>query len=275
MEEENVFFNMMKNFSKFLKDNNVISGFSCFVFESFFLSELKNESKLKKHEAEFYKELKEYYLLKKVEYHNSLLIAMVGCIGAGKTHLSTEISKKLDLNLYKEPSKNNPYLKDFYENRKKWSFFLQMYLMLQRKKGITNKIGLIDRSFEEDVIFSKVLYEDGDMTFEEHSLHLELMRSVFYDTKKPSVYIYLKTSTEQAGKNIAKRDIISEKNIDLKYLNKLNQTYDWFIEKCIDKNKVITINWVDFGETEQVIKKIDGFLKINYSFNYFFFYLLK
>ena len=65
----------------------------------------------------------------------------VGLIGAGKTTLATALGKVLGLPVYYEPVQDNEYLADFYKETAKYSFPMQVCLILayEKKKNKTNK----------------------------------------------------------------------------------------------------------------------------------------
>ncbi len=57
------------------------------------------------------------------------LIGISGLLEAGKTALSTELGKVLNLPLYYEPIIEKEYLEDFYKEMKRYSFSFQVYLL--------------------------------------------------------------------------------------------------------------------------------------------------
>lgn len=56
-------------------------------------------------------------------------IAVTGNIGAGKTTLTTMLSKHYGWEAQFEDVDHNPYLDDFYGDMSKWSFALQIYFL--------------------------------------------------------------------------------------------------------------------------------------------------
>lgn len=222
-----------------------------------FIEWLTKHEYLQEHEETLYRECVEEFLVVIEKEESSKLIAMVGVIGCGKTTLSQELSKRMKLVLYEELSIDVPCLKSFYKDKKSWSFFIQIYFLLRRRKNIKKGIDIIDRSFEEDIIFAKTLYDDGDMTYPEYELYMVHRNITLKEIKTPDIYIYLETSTDVAYKNIMQRGRESEKDIDIHYIDKLNKTYEWFILESIDKNKVITLNWEKFGDVSEVVNLIN------------------
>jgi deoxyadenosine/deoxycytidine kinase len=232
-----------------------------------FIDFLSSNSFLKEHEELLYRDyIDEYYNCKVIQKDDGYLIALVGCIGCGKTTLADDLSEKLNLSIYNEPAfkGDDPYLVSFYKDKKTWAFFIEMYLLLQRKRGIKNGIEIADRSFEEDVIFAKVLYEDDNMTKDEFSIYLIHFNLTLTKIKTPNLYIYLKSSTKKSYDNVQermKKDITraSESSIDFDYLDKLNSHYDFLIKEQIGEKNVMTLDWESFDDTEKVIDLIDKF----------------
>ena len=59
-------------------------------------------------------------------------IAVEGPIGVGKTSLARKISADFGHQLCLEQPDENPFLKDFYENRQKFAFATQIHFVMQR-----------------------------------------------------------------------------------------------------------------------------------------------
>ena len=59
-------------------------------------------------------------------------IAVEGPIGVGKTSLARKISADFGHQLCLEQPDENPFLKDFYENKQKFAFAAQIHFVMQR-----------------------------------------------------------------------------------------------------------------------------------------------
>jgi deoxyadenosine/deoxycytidine kinase len=59
-------------------------------------------------------------------------LAIAGNIGAGKSSLTALLAKHYNWNAVYESVDDNPYLADFYEDMKRWSFNLQIYFLSSR-----------------------------------------------------------------------------------------------------------------------------------------------
>src|SRR5699024_4171157 len=83
-------------------------------------------------------------------------IAIAGNIGAGKSSLTGLLAKHFGWNAFYESVDNNPYLADFYDDMRRWSFNLQIFFLSSRfrhqKQMLEGKGHFIqDRTIYEDV----------------------------------------------------------------------------------------------------------------------------
>ena len=200
-------------------------------------------------------------------------IVISGNIGVGKTTLSGKISKQFNWELQLEEVKNNPYLDDFYESMKDWSFHLQIFFLNSRFNQIqkiseSNNVVIQDRSIYEDYeVFTKTLYDSGVLMEREFNNYKRLYNTILKYIKEPDLLIYLRNrNISKIISNIEKRSRKFEKSIDKEYLKKLNLYYENWIKKH-PKEKVLTIDLSDndFMEDPKFLKKIYSMIekKIN------------
>ncbi len=196
-------------------------------------------------------------------------IAIAGNIGVGKTSLAKILSKNYNWKLELESVKNNPYLSDFYKDMDKWSFHLQIYFLNNRfeqnQKILNSKKPVIqDRTiYEDEVIFTKNLYESGYLKKREYDNYLKLFNSIIKYIKPPDLIIYLRN--KNIGKlvnNIEKRDRVFEKSIQIQYLKNLHLSYEkWIKNYNLNKILIVDVTELDFikntKDLEFVIDKIN------------------
>ena len=196
-------------------------------------------------------------------------IAIAGNIGVGKTSLAKILSKNYNWKLELESVKKNPYLSDFYEDMEKWSFHLQIYFLNNRfeqnQKILKSKNPVIqDRTiYEDEVIFTKNLYESGFLKKREYNNYLKLFNSIIKYVKPPDLIIYLRNNN--IGKlvnNIEKRDRVFEKSIQIQYLKNLHLSYEkWIKNYNLNKILIVDVTELDFikntKDLEFVIDKIN------------------
>ncbi len=196
-------------------------------------------------------------------------IAIAGNIGSGKTTLAGMLSKHYKWEAHYEDVDTNPYLNNFYEDMKRWSFNLQIYFLNSRfrqvveirKKDFTV---IQDRTIYEDAyIFAPNLHSMGLMSsrdFNNYSSLFELMSSFI---QAPDLLIYLKASVPTLVNQIQKRGRDYENSIRIDYLQKLNERYEeWIAGYELGKLLVINVDDIKFEERQEdlgkVLHKIDA-----------------
>lgn len=167
-------------------------------------------------------------------------IAVAGNIGAGKTTLTERLSKHYNWSPQYETTENNPYLSDFYNDMKRWSFNLQIYFLHSRLKqllDIQNSDATIiqDRTIYEDAyIFAPNLHEMGLMSRRDFENYSQFFTTIKKMIKAPDLLIYLRASIPTLVDQIQKRGRDYEENIRLDYLKRLNGHYENWISNYKD-----------------------------------------
>ena len=195
-------------------------------------------------------------------------IAIAGNIGSGKTTLTKKLANYYSWQPHYEDVDNNPYLNNFYEDMKRWSFNLQIYFLNSRFNQVLDiqKSGttiIQDRTIYEDAkIFAPNLYDMGLMPkrdFDNYESLFTLMSSV---VNPPDLLIYLKASVPTLVNQISKRGREYENSIRIDYLKKLNDRYDeWINSYTMGKLLVVNVDNLNFADKQEdfgeIIDKID------------------
>ena len=174
-------------------------------------------------------------------------VAIAGNIGAGKTTLCTQLAKSFSWEVHYESTENNPYLSDFYEDMKRWSFNLQIYFLNSRYKQILeiqngNRTVIQDRTiFEDAYIFAPNLHDMGLMTTRDYHNYLDLFETMQTQIAAPDLLIYLRASIPTLVDHIQSRGREYEGNMSLDYLKRLNERYESWIERY-NKGKLLIIS---------------------------------
>jgi len=195
-------------------------------------------------------------------------IAIVGNIGAGKTTLTEMLAKNYGWEPLYEAVDNNPYLEDFYNEMKRWSFNLQIYFLNSRYRQIVDiqKGGrdiIQDRTIYEDAyIFAENLHDMGLMTTRDYENYQSMFDNITEFIKPPDLLVYLKASVPTLVNNIQRRGREYEIGIRIDYLSKLNEKYDkWINGYKLGKLLVLDKDNLDFANNTEdmasIVEKIE------------------
>lgn len=190
-------------------------------------------------------------------------IAIAGNIGAGKTTLTRLLAKHYGWTPHFEDVNDNPYLDDFYEDMKRWSFNLQIYFLRSRLSQIikireSGKDVIQDRTiFEDACIFAPNLKEMGLMSLRDYDNYEAIFNQMISFVKAPDLLIYLKASVPTLVNQIQKRGRDYEASIRLDYLQSLNHRYNEWADKYTGgKLLVIDVDNINFDENIQDFSKV-------------------
>ena len=195
-------------------------------------------------------------------------IAIVGNIGAGKTTLTEMLAKNYGWEPLYEAVDNNPYLEDFYNEMKRWSFNLQIYFLNSRYRQIVDiqKHGrniIQDRTIYEDAyIFAENLHDMGLMTSRDYENYQSMFDNITEFIKPPDLLVYLKASVPTLVNNIQRRGREYEIGIRIDYLSKLNEKYDkWINGYKLGKLLILDKDNLDFANNTEdmasIVEKIE------------------
>lgn len=158
-------------------------------------------------------------------------IAIEGVIGAGKTSLAKKIKDKLNAQLIVEQFEVNPFLENFYSDRKRYAFQTQMFFLVNRFKqqqelnqeNLFTEHLVCDYLFEKDRIFAYL-----NLSGEELKLYESLFPLLARSLRKPDLVVYLQSAVDRLMYNIKKRGRKIERNITRTYIEELSDAYNHF-----------------------------------------------
>ncbi len=158
-------------------------------------------------------------------------IVIEGAIGAGKTSLAQLLAERFGASLVLEEVEKNPFLMDFYKDRKRFAFQTQVYFLLSRFK---QQQELLERDlFKSRMISDYLFWKDrifASITLSERELYLyeKILPILEKDIPKPDLVIYLQTAPEILYKRIKEKGRDFEKSLDSEYLSHLVESYNHF-----------------------------------------------
>lgn len=182
-------------------------------------------------------------------------IAIEGVIGAGKTTLAGMLAEKLGAEALLDDAMNNPFITDFYKDKKRYAFSAQLFFLLTRYQQQQSLIArdlfaqriVADYTFIRDHIFATVNLSERELILYEKILPL-LQANI----PKPDLTIYLQTSTPVLLERIKKRNFGFEKSIDYEYIDNLNEAFNYFFFHYDDSPLlVVKTDNIDFVENQE------------------------
>ncbi len=159
-------------------------------------------------------------------------LAIAGNLGVGKTTLVELVSRVTGFAAQYELAEENPYLARFYADMRAWGFHSQLFFLVKRSEqhrqlAASEATAVQDRTIYEDAeIWARNLYLRGQMSDEDYHLYAELYEELCRGLPPPDLVLYLAASTERLQQRIARRGRSFEAQIDVGYVEQLNQRYE-------------------------------------------------
>ena len=175
-----------------------------------------------------------------------MYIAIEGVIGVGKTTLARLLQPAFEAEILLEVFEENPFLSDFYSDRRRYAFQTQIFFLLsryhQQRRGVTSimetgKSLLSDYTFAKDSLFAQINLK-GDELEMYNRVHEALAEKIVM----PDLLVYLQASTDTLMQRIALRDRSYERNMEVGYIEELNQAYEAFFSTSYKETPVLTID---------------------------------
>lgn len=196
-------------------------------------------------------------------------VAVSGNIGVGKSSLTELLSDYFGWEAYYEQVDDNPYLTDFYNDMRRWSFNLQVYFLSSRFKHQqeieqADHSVVQDRSIYEDAeIFARNLHEMGLMSKRDYENYSELFSIMTSYLQPPTLLIYLRASVPTLVQHIQQRGRDYESTIRIDYLERLQRHYETWIEGYdLGPKMIIDVDELDFvnndSDRRDVLNRIDS-----------------
>jgi deoxyadenosine/deoxycytidine kinase len=157
-------------------------------------------------------------------------IALEGVFHSGKTRLASLLAQRIGGKVVLDRPEN-PYLKDFYDEKEGAAFLAQLVFLINRYH---QQVRLVQRDLFEERIFCDYVFEKDKIfayqTLSDDELVVyEKIYGVFAErVPKPDLVIYLQIALPTLVRRIAKEGSPPERNISEKYLQDLIEAFDYF-----------------------------------------------
>jgi deoxyguanosine kinase len=183
-------------------------------------------------------------------------IVIEGPIGVGKTSLAGLLAKEFNARMVVEEPEENPFIKQFYQDRKKYAFQTQLFFLLnrfQQQKEIAqldlfNQVTVSDYLFAKDRIFASINLDDHEL-----ALYTQIYQLLNGQIPTPDLIIFLQAKPEILLHRIRSRGHSYEKEIELDYLKVLTEAYNYYFFHY-DQSPLLI---VDTSEIDFVKRKED------------------
>ena len=194
-------------------------------------------------------------------------IAIAGNMGTGKSTLVEFLSRTYGVAPFYEPNDENPYLKDFYRDMRRWAFQSQVYFLsnkfrlhqeLDRQPGVV----ALDRTiFEDAEVFATALHQMRKISTRDWETYRGLYESILDAIRPPDLMIYLRCSMRTLRQRIRLRGRAMEKDVPLSYLKRLERLYDAWIE-AYDMSDVLVLETDDLDYVHDLVHRLDVMRRI-------------
>jgi len=192
-------------------------------------------------------------------------IAIDGLPRSGKTQLANVLAKRIGGRIILDRT-DNPYLKDFYEEKEGVAFLAQLVFLVNRYH---QQSSLMQRSlFEERVICDYIFEKDKVYAYQtlmdDELVVYEKIYTIFAERiARPDLVIYLQVSMPTLLRRIAKEGTALEKNISEKYLQDILEAFDYFFFNYQSTPLlVVKADELDFSRDEDVDDLIEKIVQM-------------
>lgn len=192
-----------------------------------------------------------------------IFIVIAGNIGSGKSTLTKHISEYLGFKPYYEPVKENKYLELYYKDMERYGFTMQIYLLSarfrQHQQVLWNQENVVqDRSIYEDVIFAKMVHDQGNMSDLDFETYINIFSDMSNFLRQPDLMLFLDATPEKCMERIKERGRECEKGLPIEYLKDLEKGYkDWMQARIPTNTLKLTLDWNEYKPVEEVVRIIN------------------
>jgi len=187
-------------------------------------------------------------------------IAVEGILKSGKTQLTNILAQRIGGKVIFDRLEN-PYIKDFYDEKEGAAFLAQLVFLVNRyhqqsrllQRDLFEERVICDYLFEKDKIYAYQTLTDEELIVYERIYSILSER-----VAKPDLIIYLQLSLPTLLRKINKQGSELEKNIAEKYLEDILGAFDYFFFNYqAAPLLVVRADELDFDREEDIADIID------------------
>jgi len=158
-------------------------------------------------------------------------VVVEGVIGVGKTTLVHQLARHLSGRTVLEEFEENPFLPDFYRDRRAFALSTQLFFLMSRFRqqevlaqgDLFMRRTVSDYLFDKDRIFAQLTLADHEL-----AIYEQLFEVLRPQIPQPDLVIFLRAEHETVMRRIAHRGRDYEKDMDPEYIRDLADAYSHF-----------------------------------------------
>lgn len=181
-------------------------------------------------------------------------VVVEGVIGVGKTTLVRQLTRRLRGRAVMEEFEENPFLPDFYRDRRAYALSTQLFFLMSRFRqqeilaqgDLFQARTIADYMFDKDRIFALLTLQSHEL-----GIYERLFDVLRPQVPRPDLVIYLCAHHRTVMQRIQKRGRSYELNMDPVYIEDLTAAYDDFF-RGFDGCPLLVI------DTEEIDFRVDS-----------------
>ena len=183
-------------------------------------------------------------------------IAIEGPLRVGKTTLARFLADRMHARRIMDCD-DNPFLADFYGEKRGSAFRAQMYFLIERHRRVQEALAaegtvVADFLFEKDKIFAYLNLDN-----EELKLYERYFERFAADLPRPGLVIYLQASPEVLRERIEKKAAPGESRISTEYVEEVARAYDHFFFRYASSDLlVVNTSEIDFVNRNEDLRQL-------------------
>jgi deoxyadenosine/deoxycytidine kinase len=189
-----------------------------------------------------------------------MLIAIEGCVGAGKSTVAKGLAACRNSELLLEEFESNPFLSAFYEDpsenaiETEFAFLLLHFHQLKKQADNVSISEIIaDFHIQKDLLYADLNLKDTRVK----RLFSELYGLCLESTPRPALMIFLSAPSDLLIERIWERKRTLELRIDPSYYIGLNAAYEEFFNQYAGKKIRVLMDKWDFVKDPTLYKELD------------------
>jgi deoxyadenosine/deoxycytidine kinase len=187
-------------------------------------------------------------------------IAIEGPVGVGKTTLARYLARRLSARAVFEEGEENPFLKSFYGDPRRFAFQTQLYFLLSRYKqqqalrqeDLFLRSTVADYVFQKDRVFAELTLSSPELT-----LYDRVYRMLEPRVPAPDLVVYLQARPEVLLERIRTRNRAFERPIRMAYLEAVVRGFnEFFLRYRGSSLLIINTSDIDFVEKDSHLESV-------------------